>query len=180
MAASPADDLQATKNRLADLLAQMREALASEEQRLRGSAPQPPATRKVASAPGRPGLRIIPSGPPAAAPPPIPDTTLAVLQALLTGGMKQRSFDDTAEVIAPDTITDKGASYDAGQYWDSWILIPTIDTKISFTGLPNQNTPTVPGSSTYTAQVHKRTVYYQSANAGTSGRLNIFLARWVV
>lgn len=119
---------------------------------------------------------------PGAPPPPGPaggtKSVVELLEELLTRGFKERSFDVSDEIVAPKPITDKGDRFDAGEIWDSWIVIPSIDARISFKGPPASNTPIVLANSTMNFQVRAQIVCYVAANVGETGQLNLFLARY--
>lgn len=110
--------------------------------------------------------------------PPAPKTIEELLRDFAARGIKTRPFDVEDQVIAPEPITDKGSRFDAGRFFDSWALVPSIDAKISFEGPPSGNRPTVAAGTTFTVSVRKRVVYYQAANAGASGTLSIYMLRY--
>ena len=178
--AEPPEELEALRTRVADALTRFRTDLSAIEAQVRGVAARTASARRVAPAAARPGLLLLPSPEQTAAPSPVPsgDTTLDILRILLRYGIEQRSYDIQDAIVAPDPITDKGNSFDAGEFWDHWIISPSIDSRISFRAQPTPNTPIITAGQTMNFQVRARTVYYVSANPGTSGSLNLWLAKY--
>jgi hypothetical protein len=170
----------AVRERWATALANFRAEITRLEDMVR-----PPAARQVAPG-GQPRrLQRLGPGPIALQTPPVPTPgpnapLEEMLANLVTYGIKQRSYDETDDVIAPDAITATGANYDAKVLWDHWIVNPTVDALISFKGPPSQNTPILAAGLSMNFQIRASKVYYQTApGVTTQGQLYVRLARYV-
>jgi hypothetical protein len=116
--------------------------------------------------------------PPVPVPPP-GASSAEILESLLKHGLKDRPYDDTFELIAPQPITNTPQDFDAKKYWDTWTVTPTIDALISFKGTPNQNTPTTFAGQAINAGIRASRVWYVAANTGATGQLYMRAARYV-
>ena len=187
--AAPVDRISEIEARIAAAVARFRSELTSIEDVLRGVRPPavppivPPAVTKevskVVSLPPRPGL-VIPTSPVPVVPsaPPATATVESLLQYIAAAGLKSRPFDIMKPVIASEPVSNIGASYDAGEYYDSWIIIPSVDTRISFSGPPSQNTPFVGAGQAMNFGVRIRKIYYIAAVPSLVGTLSIWLAKY--
>lgn len=140
-----------------------------------------PSAVKPPSVPTQPveSLRILTSPSQEAAPTVSPSASLQeLLYQLLTQGLKQRAYDVVDAVIAPEPITSTGSQYDAGEYYDAWVIIPSVDTRISFTHQPDQNTPFVGAGQSVNFQVKARYIFYQAALPTLRGTLSLWLAKY--
>jgi hypothetical protein len=119
---------------------------------------------------------------PSLAPIPTPlaaETEQQLLYDLVRYGIKTRSYDLSTEVVAPTAISSTGNYYDAGRVWDSWIVTPSINAQISFSGPPNQNTPVINAGLNVVSQTRSRYIFYIAApGITTTGTLSIRLARY--
>lgn len=166
-------DLESIRTRLADALAQLQQVLGEEEARLRGPTGTPvvpPVKRRLLSPQTQPleAASMLPTG----------KTVADYFELFATVGMPQRSYNVLDAVIAPEPINDQGNKHDAGQVYDAWILIPTVDSRISFRGPTSQNTPAISAKWATNFQVRARTVWYSSAIPGEKGVMNIWLGRY--
>lgn len=166
--------IQAARQLLADRIAGIRADFATLEESLRGNVTR--VAPGVAAGASKirairqlgPVLPIVPA--------PAESTgTAGLLAQYGKYGFRERSFDVVVPVTAPNEINSTGSYYDAGNIYDAWILNPSVDTKISFTAPPSQNTPFISANSRMQFQVRAQKVWYLAQNAGTTGVMQIWL-----
>jgi hypothetical protein len=194
--ATPEDRLSEIEARIRAAISRFRSELELVENALHriGPPPTPPPTapptapsvaaaiQKAVSeaAPPRPGLLIPKStAPPTAAPPPPSSATIEdLLNYIIANGLKSRSYDIMKPAIAPQQISSVGAEFDAGEIYDAWIIIPSVDTRISFSGPPNENTPFLGAGQAMNFNLRARKVYYLAALPTLTGTLSVWLAKY--
>lgn len=188
--ATPEERISEIEARIRAAISRFRSELASIENALHGISPGPPPAPSVPPAitktvsevlPPRPGLVVPKSTTPPAVqgPPPSTSTTEELLAYIASTGLKTRPYDIMKPAIAPQAVNSTGGEYDAGEYYDAWIIIPSVDTRISFTGPPNQNTPFLGAGQAMNFNLRARKVYYIAALPSLTGTLSIWLAKYV-
>jgi len=187
MAETPEAVAEAVRQRTLAAVARFREELQHIESLISPPRRAPVPTAGLGSGAPAGARRLMRIGEPTvsiqAPPVPVPGEGASLetyLYYLTKYGMKQRSYDETDDAIPPVAISQTPDYYDAGVFWDAWIITPTIDSLVSFKGAPTQNTPVLPAGQAMNFQIRARVVHYQAAPGvvGT-GQLFVRVARYV-
>lgn len=170
-------EIQAARRLLADRIAGIRDDFTALENSLRGGQLRSTVVAQGEKSPLR-GIRRAADIASALPKPSESLGTAGLLSQYGQHGFRERSFDLVVPVTAPNVINDSGNSYDAGQFYDAWILNPSVDTKIDFTKAPNQNTPFITANSRMQFQLRAQKVWYLAQNAGNVGVMQIWLLKF--
>ena len=93
-------------------------------------------------------------------------------------GADGRKFDRRNYAKARAGCRIEGRHVHRREYYDAWIIIPSVDTRISFSGPPNQNTPFLGAGQAMNFNLRARKVYYIAALPSLTGTLSIWLAKY--